>query len=126
VTMIYTDNQQNKQGVVFQGSEGWVFVERGQIDASPKSLLTSKIGPSETHLIESPGHQRNFLDCIKTRQKPIADIESAVRSDTISHLVNICTRLRRGVRWDPDREEIIDDPEAGRMLARAMREPWRC
>jgi len=125
VTMIYTDNQQNKQGVVFQGSEGWVFVERGQIDASPKSLLTSKIGPNETHLIESPGHQRNFLDCVKTREKTIADIDGAVRSDTISHLVNICTRLRRGVRWDPDREEIIDDPEASRMLTRVMRQPWR-
>jgi predicted dehydrogenase len=125
VTMTYTDNQQHKQGVLFQGTEGWVFVERGQIDANPKSLLTSKIGPNETHLIESPGHQRNFLDCVKTRQRPIADIESAVRSDTISHLVNICTRLRRGVRWDPDREEIIDDPEAGRMLTRPLREPWR-
>jgi predicted dehydrogenase len=125
VTMVYTDNEQNKQGVVFQGTEGWVFVRRGGIDAQPKSLLSSRIGPNEIHLIESPGHQRNFLDCVKTREKPIADIESAVRSDTISHLVNICTRLRRMVGWDPDREEIIDDPEAGRMLARPMREPWR-
>jgi predicted dehydrogenase len=125
VTMIYTDNEQNKQGVVFQGTEGWVFVRRGGIDAQPKSLLSSKIGPNEIHLIDSPGHQRNFLDCIKSRERPIADIESAVRSDTIAHLVNICTRLRRRVRWDPDREEILGDPEAGRMLSRAMREPWR-
>ncbi len=125
VTMVYTDNQQNKQGVVFQGTEGWVYVRRGAIDASPKSLLTSKIGPDEIHLTESPGHQRNFLDCIKTRETPIADIESAVRSDTISHLVDICTRLKRRIRWDPDGEQIVDDPEAGRMLSRSMREPWR-
>jgi predicted dehydrogenase len=124
VTMIYTDNRQNKQGVVFQGTEGWVYVRRGQIDARPKSLLGSKIGPDEIHLIESPGHQRNFLDCVKTREKTVADIESAVRSDTVSHLADICTRLRRKIRWDPDREEIVDDPEASRMLTRSMREPW--
>lgn len=125
VTMIYTDNQQNKQGVVFQGTEGWVYVRRGEIDARPKSLLTSKIGPEEVHLINSPGHQRNFLDCIKTREKPIADIASAVRSDTVAHLVNVCTRLGRKIRWDPDREAIVDDAEASRMLSRPMRQPWR-
>ena len=125
VTMVYTDNQQQKQGVVFQGTEGWVYVRRGQLDARPKSLLSSKIGPNEIHLIESPGHQRNFLDCVKTREKTVADLESAVRSDTVSHLVNICTRLKRKIRWDPDREEIIDDPQAGRMLSRSMRQPWR-
>lgn len=125
VTMVYNDNQQQKQGVVFQGTEGWVYVRRGGIDARPKSLLTSKIGPNEIHLIESPGHQRNFLDCVKTREKTVADLESAVRSDTVSHLVNICTRLKRKIRWDPDREEITDDPQAGRMLSRSMRQPWR-
>jgi len=125
VTMIYTDNKQNKQGVVFQGSEGWVYVRRGHIDAEPKSLLTAKIGPDEIRLIESPGHQRNFLDSIKTRKPTVADIDAAVRSDTISHLVDICTRLKRKIRWDPDREAIIGDPEAGRMLTRCMREPWR-
>ena len=124
VTMIYTDNQQNKQGVVFEGTEGWVFVRRGAIDAEPKSLLSSIIGPDEIHLIESPGHQRNFLDCVKTRNKTVADVDNAVRSDTISQLTNICTRLNRKIRWDPGAEEIINDPQAGRMLTRSMREPW--
>ncbi len=124
-TMVYTDNEQNQQGVVFQGTEGWVYVRRGHIEAEPKSLLSTKIGPDEIHLFESPGHQRNFLDCVKTRQRTIADIDDAVRSDTISHLVDICTRLGRKIRWDPRRERILDDPEAGRMLSRAMREPWR-
>ena len=125
VTMIYTDNEQNKQGVVFQGSEGWVYVSRGEIDAEPKSLLSSQIGPGEIHLPTSPGHQREFLDAIKTRKRTISDIDVAVRSDTISHLTDISTRLRRKVRWDPDKEEIPGDPEASRMLARSMREPWR-
>lgn len=124
VTMIYTDNQQNKQGVVFQGTEGWVYVRRGQIDAQPKSLLGSKIGPNDTHLPKSPGHQRNFLDCIRTRKPTICPIDVAVRSDTISHLTDICTRLGRTIRWDPGREEAIGDAEASRMLSRAMRQPW--
>ena len=125
VTMVYTDNQQNKQGVLFQGTEGWVFVRRGQIDAEPKSLLGSQIGPGEIRLPKSPGHQRNFLDCVKTRSRTICDIDVAVRSDTISHLTDICTRLGRKIRWDPAKEEILDDAEAGRMLNRAMRQPWR-
>ncbi len=125
VTMVYTDEQQNKHGVVFQGTDGWVYVRRGQIDAEPKSLLSTKLGPGEIHLPESPDHQRDFLDCVKSRQRTVADIEDAVRSDTISHLVDICTRLGRKIRWDPQQEVIIGDPEASRMLSRCMREPWR-
>jgi predicted dehydrogenase len=125
VTMIYTDNKQNKQGVVFQGTEGWVFVSRGEIDAQPKSLLTSQIGPNEIQLMKSPDHQRNFLDCVKSREMTISGIDVAVRSDTVSHLTNICTRLRRKIRWDPEKEEIVGDAEASRMLSRSMREPWR-
>ncbi len=124
VKMIYTDNKQNKQGVVFQGTEGWVYVKRGHIDAEPKSLLDSQIGPDEIHLMKSSGHQRQFLDCIKSREQTVSNIDVAVRSDTISHLTDICTRLGRKIRWDPDKEEIIDDAEASRMLTRAMRAPW--
>lgn len=125
VTMIYTDNTQNKQGVVFQGTEGWVYVRRGQIDAHPKSLLTSQIGAGEIHLPKSPGHQRQFLDCVRSRKQTVSNVDVAVRGDTIAHLTNICTRLKRKVRWDPERETILGDAEAGRMLNRAMRQPWR-
>ncbi len=125
VKMIYTDNKKNKQGVVFQGTEGWVYVRRGHIDAEPKSLLESQIGANEIHLPKSPGQQRQFLDCIKSREQTVSNIDVAVRSDTISHLTDICTRLGRKVRWDPDKEEVIGDAEASRMLNRAMREPWR-
>jgi hypothetical protein len=125
VKLIYTDNKQNKQGVVFHGTEGWVYVRRGQIDAHPKSLLTSQIGPDEVHLQKSPGHQREFLDCIKSRGPTVSGIEVAVRSDTLSHLTDICTRLNREIHWDPDREEIVGDRQASRMLNRAKRQPWR-
>jgi predicted dehydrogenase len=125
VKMTYTDNEQNNQGVAFHGTEGWVFVRRGQIDAHPKSLLDSKIGPDEIHLPKTPGHQREFLDCIKSRKQTVSNIDVAVRSDTISQLTDICTRLRRKIRWDPATEQIIGDADASRMLSRAMRSPWR-
>jgi predicted dehydrogenase len=125
VTLIYTDNKQNKQGVVFHGTEGWVYVKRGHIDAEPKSLLTSRIGADEIHLPKTPGHQREFLDSIKTRATTVSNIDVAVRSDTLSQLTDICTRLKRKIRWDPDSEQIVGDAEASRMLNRAMRQPWR-
>ena len=125
VTMIYTDNKQNKQGVVFKGTEGWVYVRRGHIEAEPKSLLTSKIGSNEIRLLKSPGHQRQFLDSIKTRQPTVSGIDVAVRSDTLAHLTDICTRLGRKIRWDPTKEQIVGDVDAARMLNRAMRAPWR-
>ena len=125
VTMTYTDNKQNKQGVVFHGTEGWVYVKRGHIDAEPKSLLTSQIGANEIHLSKTPGHQREFLDSIKSRARTVSNIDVAVHSDTLSHLTDICTRLKRKVRWNPDSEQILGDAEASRMLTRAMRGPWR-
>jgi predicted dehydrogenase len=69
-------------------------------------------------------HARNFLDCIKSRQKPISDLESAHRTATACHLANISLRLGRKLRWDPVNEQIIDDAEADARLFRAYREPW--
>jgi predicted dehydrogenase len=124
VTMVYMDNKQHKQGVTFQGIEGWVHVSRSGIWAEPESLLTSVIGRDEIHLIESKGHQRNFLDAVKTRSETICPIDVAVRTDTICHLTDICTRLGRKLQWDPEKENFVNDPEAGRMLTRPMRSPW--
>lgn len=112
-------------GARFEGDEGWVFVTRGRIDAEPKALLTSKIGPDEIHLHPSGDHRQNFLDCVRSRRETAAPIEHAHRTITIAHLANIAMRLGRRIRWDPARERIVDDSEAERMTVRAMREPWR-
>lgn len=69
-------------------------------------------------------HVRNFLDCIRTRKEPLSDLESAHRVATVCHLANISLRLGRQLRWDAMREEIIEDVEATRMLARTYRSPW--
>jgi predicted dehydrogenase len=69
-------------------------------------------------------HVRNFLDCIKTRQRPIADVEDCHQITTACHLANISLRTGRKLRWDPEKEEIIGDAEASRHLERPYRKPW--
>jgi hypothetical protein len=66
----------------------------------------------------------NFIDCIKSRQRPIADIEGGHRTTTACHLANLSLRLGRKLRWDVDKEEIIGDAEANGMLVRPYRKPW--
>jgi hypothetical protein len=108
----------------FIGPEGWVRVTRGGIDAEPKSLLTSKIGPSDVHLIESTSHQQNFIDAVKSRQPAIAPLDQAVRSDIISHLCDIAVRTKRKITWDPKTVTIVGDDEAAKMTHREIRSPW--
>ncbi len=124
VTMVYMDEAQSKHGVTFQGTEGWVHITREGIWAEPQSLLTSVIGQDEIHLPQSKGHQRNFLDAVKTRAATICPVDVAVRTDTICHLTDICTRLGRKLQWDPQKEDFVNDPQASRMLSRPMRSPW--
>jgi len=70
-------------------------------------------------------HARNFLDCVKSRQRPNADIEEGHRSAVMCHLGNISTRLGRSLRWDDAREQVVGDAEANQMLAREYRGPWK-
>ncbi len=113
-------------GVTWIGSEGSVWANRGRHDADPKSILDEQIGPDETHLYQSDNHFRNFIDCVIDRREPVAPAEVAHRSITICHLGNIAMRLGiDGFRWNPETEQIVDNPDAARMLSRAYRAPWR-
>jgi len=108
----------------FIGTEGWVRIWRGGIDAEPKSLLTSKIGPGDVHLVESKNHYQNFIDAVKSRKPPVSTLEDAVRSDLISQLCNIAVRVKRKITWDPKQGTIVGDAEAARLMHRDMRAPW--
>jgi len=108
----------------FEGSEGWVFVTRGKLDAEPKSLVTSTIAPDEIHLYSSNDHKQDFLDCIKTRKDPICNAEVGHRSSTVCHLGNIAMLLDRPLKWNPQKEQFIGDDEANRMRQRPARAPW--
>ncbi len=112
------------QGLRFEGSDGWVFVNRQILEAEPASLLQERIDPDEVHLYESQDHKQNFLDCIRMRKKPVADVEIGHRSATICNLGNIAMLRNGTLKWDPEREEFNDDDAANRMRSRPMRSPW--
>ena len=124
VKVTCTDTRKNKQGILFEGSEGWVYVKRGHLDANPKSLLTSPIGPDDLQLYKSNNHKANFFDCIKSRKETIAPVEVAHRSCSVCLLGEIAMRLGKKLKWDPERERFTNDDQANRMLSRPMRSPW--
>jgi predicted dehydrogenase len=114
-----------RSGTKWIGKDGWVWVDREErIDAEPKAIISEKLGPNDIHLYQSPGHQRNFLDCVKSRSTTITPCEVAHRSVTPGHLGQIAMLLGRKIRFNPDTEEIIDDPIAATLLGKAMRSPW--
>jgi len=125
VKVTCADTKKNKQGVLFEGAEGWVYVRRGFIDANPKSLLTSTIKPDEIHLYKSNNHKANLLDCIKSRKPTVAPAEVAHRSCSVCMLGDIAMKLGRKLKWDPHKETFIGDEQANRMLSRPARSPWR-
>jgi len=83
------------------------------------------MGPDEIHLPVSDNHSKNLLDCVRTRQQTVAPVDVAVRSDTLCQLSDIAVRLGRRLIWNPEKEELINDAQATRMLTRPMRSPWR-
>ncbi len=118
-------NKGIRSGTKWIGENGnWVWVDRGGLEANPASLLLEKIGPNEIQLMRTPGHHRQFIDCVKTRQTTITPAEAAHRSASVGHLGQIAMLLGRKIKWNPDTEEIIGDPTASRMLASAYRAPW--
>ncbi len=108
----------------FIGSEGWIAVYYASMLSEPESLAKVPIGPNDVHLPISKGQERNFIQCVKTRETPVSNIDHAVRSDIISHISEISFRVGRKITWDPVKEVIVGDDEASRMLSRAMRGPW--
>ena len=113
-------------GTAFEGTDGWVLVDRTQIRVSPENLVEWKPGPSDVQLTKSSHHVRNFLDSIKSRTPAICPIEDAVQADILCHLSDIATRVQRKLQWDPAKERFVNDAEANRRLAlRPMRAPWK-
>lgn len=117
-------------GVRYEGSEGWASVADGydRPEVSSPSLLDQRVQIVQDYMDEHRrpmNHMRDFLDGVKSRRLTVAHPEVAHRSMSTCHAVNICMLLKRPLRWDPDKEEFVNDPEANRMRSRATREPWR-
>ena len=111
-------------GVKFEGSDGWLFVTRGKIEASKPEILGDKPSPGEQGVQVSDDHMANFFDCVATRKSPVCDAETGHRSVSVCHLGGIALRLGRKLTWDPAREAFPNDPEANTHLAREQRKPW--
>ncbi len=95
--------------------------ERSDVRPEPWTTPMKMAGSSDEQL---ELHARNFIDCIKSRQRPIADVEEGHEVSTACHLANISMRVGRMVRWDAEKEQIVGDNEANAMLERPYRKPW--
>jgi hypothetical protein len=116
-------------GVRYEGTEGWVAVADGypRPEVSNPALLAdfSKLVNDYIARTRRPmSHVRDLFDCVKSRRPTVANPVVMHRSMSTVHAANICMWLKRDMKYDPVKEEFINDPEANRLRSRAMREPW--
>lgn len=114
----------NCLGLTFHGTDGTLYVGRDGLWTKPESIAKSVIGPNDIHLYKSTDHHGNWLDCIRSRRKCVADVEIGARSATICHLGNIAYELGEKLTWAPAAERFIGNDTANRLLSRPMRSPW--
>jgi predicted dehydrogenase len=112
-------------GVTFVGSDGKIFVDRGFLRSDPAEILKVQLGEKDIKLYKSPGHQRDWLNCIKSRQKPICDVEIGARSVTVCHLGNLAYWNHKKLKWDAKEWKFIGDEEANKWLDRERRDPYQ-
>jgi predicted dehydrogenase len=113
-------------GIAFIGSDGKIFVNRGYIASDPADLLKTPLGEKDVHLYKSPGHQRDWLACVRSRKRPICDVEVGARSVTVCHLGNIAYWTRKKIKWDPKAWKFVDpDAEVAKWFDRERRDPWQ-
>lgn len=122
VRLICSDKE--RPGVVFEGSDGWAWANRGIHEVSSRDIISEPTGSGEVQLYRSANHVTNFVDSCFSREPTVAPIEAAHRSVSIAHLANISLLTGRSLRWDPATERIADDKGANAMLERPYRQPW--
>lgn len=118
------EGKKTPNGVQFLGSNGWIYVSRGELRASNPELIETPLPASATRLYKSDNHMQNFFDCVRSRQDPICKVEIGHRSISVAHLGVLSVRLGRKLQWDPAREKIVGDAEASQWLSRPMRKPY--
>lgn len=112
-------------GTTWYGDLGWLHVNRGGIlIASDPKILEEKIGENEIHLYKSDDHYENFLECVRTRKPTIAPVEAGFSALAVALLGEIAMTTGQKIQWDPEKQEIIGNPSASRLLGRPFRKPW--
>ena len=128
-------NEGDRAGLVFYGTKGTLDLARSGYTIRPETWTgdadgtTGKRAPAmEAREVKGGNldeqHVRNFLDCVKSRQKPNADVEEGHLSAVMCHLGNLSTRLGRSLTWDAEHERVVGDNEANALLTKAYRKPW--
>ncbi|MBP7937025.1 MAG: Gfo/Idh/MocA family oxidoreductase [Phycisphaerae bacterium] len=119
-----------RSGAKWIGEEGWVWVDRSGFETSKpewkkeieqrEKAKDLKVLLKDTH----GAHQREFIECVKSRKKALTPVEVAHRSATPGHLGYIASVVGRTLKWDAAKQQIVGDPEASKMLSRPIRAPW--
>ncbi len=118
---------EQREGIMFIGEKGRVFVNRGRAYGKAVEELPENPLPADAiRLYESNDHMGNFFDCVKSRKQPISTVDVAHRVITACHLGNAAIHLKRKIKWDPVKEEVVGDAEASqsRYLRREQRAPY--
>ena len=111
-------------GATWYGEKGWINVDRGRLEASDPKILQEVIGANEIQIYKSDNHWQNFIDCVRSRKETIAPIEVAYRAISVALLGEIAMTTGQKIQWDPEKQEIIGNPMASRLLSRPYRQPW--
>lgn len=118
--LLKLDGKGPEGGGLFEGTEGTLLIDRGKYEATPP-VLAEELPASAIRLYKSEDHLKNWIDCIRSRELPVADVAIGHRSTNVCHLGNIARWIGRGLRWDPAKEQFIGDDEANALLERSMR-----
>ena len=126
VTVIHTQWSEGNNEIQFNGTDGRIEVSRGYLRTYPnESLAETPLSDSDTQRVyHSENHHLDWLQAIKTRTRPICDVEVGHRSASVCNIANIAYALQRNLEWNPVSEQFINDPGANLMLDRAYRGPW--
>jgi predicted dehydrogenase len=117
-------------GVLIYGENSDMFVNRDRRRLAGKAVEEERDNPLPEDAITKVrkgarrGHMEDFFDCVKTRREPVSDVFSHHRAMTTCHLANICIRLGRAIKWDPEKEQIVGDDEAAGWQKREQRKGY--
>jgi len=110
--------------VLFRGTEGEMRIGRGKLETTPVSVKDKVISDTQKHVYKSENHYKDFLNAMRTRTKPICDVETGHRTATVCNIGNIAYQLKRRLKWNPKKEKFKNDAEANALLGRPMLNEW--
>ncbi len=113
-----------RHAIQFMGYDGQLEIQLGKLVTSKGSLKDKVIGANERRVYNSTNHYQDFLNAIRKRSIPVAEIETGHRSATVCNIGNIAFELNRAVQWDLKKEKLKGDNEANKLLSRAMKKEW--